>query len=307
MTYSPPGHPAPLQDIVTEQLDPNTDGSLQIELPLETGSQALVYDAYNERMKLYGVRPQDIAEHAPTDVEEELASKITVYAPAGDDRQWKDIGFQKEAVIRGFFEEEDAHLWAAYTSENREMSPRELEHQRTVELAMAKPVLEDAPLAAGFESDLASVEDSSEIATLLDNTFEDYPTPIDQDIIAEQIANEDNFFRIVRDADGQVAAVASAEMDHARMSAEMTDCATRPTARGQGLMAFILSTLETDIGRRFDIRDLYTIARADEIGMNCVFSKLGYAFEGRLINNCRMPNGWESMNVWCRDSRLARA
>lgn len=295
-----------LEDIVAEQLDPNQEGSIQIELPLESVTEPLVYDSYNERMKLYGVRPQDIAEIAPTEVSDDLASKITVYAHPGDERQWKNIGFQKEAVIRGFFEGEDAHLWATYTNEERELSPREIEHRLTVELALGKSTIDCPVLAPGYESGKAEVSDSPEIAALLDRTFEDYPTPIDKDIIAEQIAKEDNFFRIVRDPSGQVAAVASAEMDHERMSAEMTDCATRPSARGQGLMAYILSTLENDIAHQYGIRDLYTIARADEVGMNCVFSKLGYDFEGRLINNCRMPNGWESMNVWCRDSRMSR-
>ena len=99
-------------------------------------------------------------------------------------------------------------------------------------------------------------------------------------------------------------AAASAEIDHCNKNAEMTDCATRPSARGQGLMAYLLWMLENDLQELYNITDLYTIARADEVGMNCVFSKLGYIYDGRLVNNCRMPNGWESMNVWCRQTSL---
>lgn len=297
----------PPQNFISEQAEPSIEGSVQAELPPAEDTQPFVYDPYNERVKLYGVRPQDIVKSAPTEVSSALVSKITVYAQPGDDKQWRHIGFQKEAVIRGFFEDEDAHLWTTYTNEQRELSPRETRHRATVELALSKPLIETPTLVAGYESGQALIEDSHEIAALLDQTFEDYPSPIDGDIIAEQIANEDNFFRIVRDADGEVAAVASAELDHIRMSAEMTDCATRPSERKKGLMAYILRTLERDIEDKYDIRDLYTIARADEIGMNCVFRKLGYGFEGRLINNCRMPNGWESMNVWCRDTRLLLA
>ena len=65
-------------------------------------------------------------------------------------------------------------------------------------------------------------------------------------------------------------------------------------------MAYILRQLERALVADFGITDLYTIARADEVGMNCVFSKLGWVYTGRLVNNCRMPNGWESMNIWCR-------
>ena len=171
-----------------------------------------------------------------------------------------------------------------------------------MELAQGKALVAAPTLTSEFTSEIARVEDSGEIAQLLDQTFEDYPTPISQEVVAEQIAEELNLFRVVRTLEGDMAAVASAEMDHQRGSAEMTDCATRPDFRGQGLMAYILRTLERDVYRRHDISDLYTIARADEVGMNCVFSKLGYSFEGRLVNNCRMPNGWESMNVWCLNS-----
>lgn len=54
----------------------------------------------------------------------------------------------------------------------------------------------------------------------------------------------------------------------------MTDCATRADMRGRGFMAYLLTCLESDLRRLFQVTDLYTIARADEIGMNCVFAKL---------------------------------
>ena len=266
--------------------------------------EPVIIDPYNERIKLYDVRPTDLAKAEPTELAEPIATKITVYAPPGDQTAWEGKGFQKEAVIRGFFEDKDAHLWAAYTSEARESAPREELHQATVDLALSKSVIEQPPLLEGFSSEIATAADSAEIAALLELTFEDYPTPIEENIIAKQIQQEENLFRVIRDEQGELAAVASAELDHQRSSAEMTDCATHIPARGKGLMAYLLRHLERDVAERYDINDLYTIARADEVGMNCVFSKLGYEFEGRLINNCRMPNGWESMNVWCRDSSL---
>ena len=82
----------------------------------------------------------------------------------------------------------------------------------------------------------------------------------------------------------------------------MTDCATRPDQRGGGHMAYLLHRLAQDVRKERGITDLYTLARADEVGMNCVFGKLGYVYTGRLVNNCRMPNGWESMNVWCKST-----
>jgi hypothetical protein len=67
-------------------------------------------------------------------------------------------------------------------------------------------------------------------------------------------------------------------------------------------MSVILRNLERDLADEFGITDVYTIARANQAGMNCSFAKLGYTYTGRLVNNCRMPEGYESMNVWCRDA-----
>ncbi len=292
-----------LEELVSEKLEGQPEAALTLELPVGESLKPVVFDPYNERVKLYGVDPQVVAEAAATEFNSDLASKITVYALPGEDRDWQDMGFQKEAVISGFFPEDDAHIWAAYTDQTRGEAEREAQHQETVQFALSKEIVVSPPLGTDFRSDIARVEDSSEIASVLEQTFTDYPTPISEEVVASQISEEDNLFRVVRTKGGEVAAVASAELDHERSSAEMTDCATLPKFRGRGLMAYILRTLEQDVMRRYGIEDLYTIARADEVGMNCVFSKLGYRYEGRLINNCRMPNGWESMNVWCRNTR----
>ncbi|MBE0565138.1 MAG: GNAT family N-acetyltransferase, partial [Krumholzibacteria bacterium] len=146
----------------------------------------------------------------------------------------------------------------------------------------------------------AGPDDAEAVSALLRRVFPDYPTPTDPATVRRQIARGDNVYRLMLDADGRLAAAASAEIDHRRRSAELTDCATSPEHRGAGLMAWLLRQLERDVVRDFGITDLYTIARADEVGMNCVFSKLGWIYTGRLVNNCRMPGGWESMNLWCR-------
>ncbi len=49
------------------------------------------------------------------------------------------------------------------------------------------------------------------------------------------------------------------------------------------------------------IRTLYTIARAVSPGMNITFSKLGYIYNGCLINNTQICGSLESMNVWSKN------
>lgn len=280
----------------------------QLEVPpstlIHTGpDSSLIYDAHNERIKIYGMDPSFTEEIVSHNAVPDLAGKVTVYAPSGQQSDWKAAGFEREAVIQSFYENNDAELWACYPQEERRENEKEDFHQEALDIALSKPVLVSPPaLPEGYRSEVGNAQDSDQIADLLRQTFAEYPSSLDPSIIQEQIQSRANHFRMVYDDAGHLAAVASAEIDHERRSAELTDCATDKTFQGQGLMGYLLAQLETDLARMFRIKDLYTIARADEIGINCAFRKLGYDFSGRLVNNCRMPNGWESMNVWCKES-----
>jgi beta-lysine N6-acetyltransferase len=294
-----------LLSLAADQIDETAEGAVDFTIPLANGDRPAVLDPYNERLKIYNVRPEDLQTALCSEQPTLLSGKITAYARPGGDEGWENLGFRAEGTIRGYFRDDtDAHLWAAYPDSSREEAPREQLHDQTVSLALSKDRLSSPGLPEGFVCQVATPLDAPEIASLLLEAFADYPTPINPQEIGDQIEQGLNHFRVVRDSTGLLAAVASAGLDRVRLSAEMTDCATRPRFRGKGLMAHILWKLQHDVVARFRIGSLYTLARADEVGMNCVFNKLGYDFSGRLINNCRMPNGWESMNIWCKQARL---
>ena len=269
-----------------------------------------VLDPYNMRVKLFDAAPEalrhpdaafltgGLGEHDP------LYTKLTVYARSAQAESWRELGFACEGRILGYFRDgDDASVWAAYGDEARCRDPRSAEHDRIVEIARGKePALPKLP--DDYVSQAGGKEHAAEIAALLGGTFSDYPTPLTAAEIGYAIENGLNRFRLVRDAgDDTLVALASAEIDSRHKAAELTDCATDPAHRGRGLMAWILGALADEVSGRLGISDLYTIARADEIGMNCAFAKLGFSYTGRLVNNCRMPNGWESMNLWCRSHR----
>ncbi|MCA8937100.1 MAG: putative beta-lysine N-acetyltransferase [Planctomycetes bacterium] len=267
------------------------------------------YDPYNRRLKFFELTPEDVrANDAIADALREadggeLYSKVIVYARPDQNDGWRKAGLRREAVIWGFFGNGDnAELWTRYPLTLRSQDVRQDEGDRITALAVEKDVVEPV-LPSGYTCAPASEADAPEIAKLLAATFKDYPTPISTSVVAAAIRDRTSHFRIVRNVEGELVACASAEIHHTRKSAELTDCATRPDQRGNGLMSRILRALEEDLAGEFGITDVYTIARAYEPGMNCSFAKLGYRYTGRLVNNCRMPDGFESMNVWCRNTR----
>jgi len=293
---------------IYDDLDPSGVGVVNTWIRTSTGLKEVIADPVNLRVKALGMRIEDLADPTVGGLVEGLTdddvpyTKFTAYALPGDEMAWVTHGFLKEGVILGFFSDGiNANVWALYGEDGRDEAPRDTQHDRIVLLAANKePTTPVAP--TGYTCPAATEADADDISELMKTTFSDYPSSLDQDTIAEAIREESHLFRMLVDESGTLAAVASAEIDHRRCAAEMTDCATRPDQRGRGLMSYLLWRLERDMVHDYGIRDLYTLARADEPGMNCAFAKLGYTYTGRLVSNCRMPNGWESMNIWCRHS-----
>jgi putative beta-lysine N-acetyltransferase len=275
--------------------------------PLGDGTtRELVFDPHNRRLKLFRLGPDDLVDpgirtwRGGLDADGAPYTKLIVYGLPGREMAWVRQGYVREGVILGYFADgQDAWIWSAFADGPRDLAPRDAAHDAIVELAATKPSVEPE-LPEGYRCRTAGPDDADRVAALLQETFSAYPSPLDTDTVRARLEADDCRYRLAVTDGGELAAAAAAEIDLERRSAELTDCATVPEHRGAGLMAYLLHRLERDLARELDITDVYTIARADEVGMNCVFSKLGFVYTGRLVNNCRMPGGWESMNLWCR-------
>lgn len=272
-------------------------------------------DRPNRRLKLIGVQPDDLsapelrAYERVIDTPVSGFDKLIHYTSSPDEMPWIRRGFRCEGTIDGFFANgTGARLWARFAP-GRDVSPGEAEHHAIVVRCLEKAVRVPPPPPAGWRCTVADPEDAGPVGVLLRATFSAYPSALDDRTLRRKIRTGSSLFLHLVTADGELAAVASAEIDFARGNAEMTDCATAPGHRGQGLMGTLLRELEVHLYERNQITDLYSLARAGELPMNSTFARLGYRFGGRLINNCRMPSGWESMNIWTRSSadRLDRA
>ncbi|MFT5586160.1 MAG: putative beta-lysine N-acetyltransferase [Cognaticolwellia sp.] len=144
----------------------------------------------------------------------------------------------------------------------------------------------------------AGLADAPAIAALITQCFEHYPTPSGVPSYVAQAIMDGIPFRVV-DQEGAVVACASADLVRAAHTAELTDCATRPDFRGRGLMQALLLGLMEDLSA-LGYATAYTLARAQEPGMNIAFKRLGFEWNGRMVSSCRIGSGLEDMNVWSR-------
>lgn len=126
--------------------------------------------------------------------------------------------------------------------------------------------------------------------------FETYPFPIhDENYIKNTMKENVIYYGIFEN--NKLLGIASSELNLQNKNAEMTDFAILPEYRGQNFALLLLSTMEERM-ERDGCKMLFTIARAVSYGMNSTFSKLGYTFNGTLINNTNISGKIESMNIW---------
>ncbi len=140
-----------------------------------------------------------------------------------------------------------------------------------------------------------SVDDIDQIAHIYDNIFETYPFPIhDPDFLLESMENDVHYFGA--DKNGQIVAVAAAEVDRKGCNAEMTDFATLKAHQGNRLAMYILQKMEAEMSKQ-GISSLYTIARLNSLPMNKTFLRASYNYAGTLIKNTNIAGSIESMNI----------
>ncbi len=265
------------------------------------GKSKIQHGTYNDRLYLMKLSKQDLPEILPRLdrlAEDRNYSKVFAKVPESAKDYFSQQGYTAEAAIPNFYQgREDVLFFGKYLAGDR---------RREKKADLVKKVLATAKdkartgkilqLRESFQTRAAGKRDVAEMAKLYGRVFATYPFPIqDPDYLKKTMEENVAYFGVW---DGEeLVALSSAEMDVSGQNAEMTDFATLPEYRGQGLANFLLAHMEDYLCDK-GIRTAYTIARAYSFGMNITFAKLGYSYSGTLTNNTNIFGGLESMNVW---------
>jgi len=240
---------------------------------------------------------------------EELAQvedygKIIAKGRRRDAQAFQEHGYEVEAVVPQMFgPDQDGVFLGKYLTEARALDQSKGLARAVLEKAGQESVppgeLSSSPppdLPPGFSVREGEPRDVQDLARCYDSVFESYPFPIDDpDHLLMEMDGGTAFFPVWEK--GTLVAASSMEDGGAPGAVEMTDFATLPSHRGQGLATHLLDLMDRT-ARAHGHRVAYTIARAVSFGMNITFSRCGYAFGGTLINNTQIGGAIESMNVW---------
>ncbi|RQD65548.1 MAG: putative beta-lysine N-acetyltransferase [Desulfonatronovibrio sp. MSAO_Bac4] len=225
-------------------------------------------------------------------------TKIFAKVPDSCSPLFKEAGYITEAYVPGLFNgEEDARFMGKYLDKERARPSDPELIDNVLEVARSKAQSpSQASLPQGYEVRAMNHQDANEMAQVYKQVFDSYPFPVfDPDYLLETMEKNVVYFGITHN--NRIVGLASAETDPKSLSAEMTDFATLPSHRGQGLAGVLLEFMLNEMSNT-RISTLFTIARAVSFGMNITFARAGFEFSGTLINNTHIAGQIESMNVW---------
>ncbi len=258
-------------------------------------------DFFNERLKIEDYRGDVASIHKQIIrlLDEHPFTKVIVKSRQEDWKVFIELGYQFEALYTGYFNGSDAYSMALFTENSRRTSEYWIYEDETIEQVKEIPCTLELPNAPGHMIRKAEEKDAEELSNLYQAVFEIYPTPMNDPEYIRKLMKHDSIF-YVAEFDGKIVSTASADINPTYHNAELTDCATLPDHRKNGLMKILIAKLETELKEQ-QIYCAYSIARALSFGMNAVFHQRKYAYKGRFTKNCNIYNKLEDMNLWVCD------
>jgi putative beta-lysine N-acetyltransferase len=225
-------------------------------------------------------------------------SKIFAKVPESAGSLFRKNDYKVEARIPSFYDGAETGLFLGkFLQKNRQNSSDREIIRAVLKTAEEKAALADSPtLPEPMQWRICRPDDAEEMAEAYRHIFETYPFPIrDPAYLRETMADNVVYFAV--ECEEKIVSMASSEICKEDRYVEMTDFATLPEYRRNGLATFLLSVMEEEM-RRQGLKLSYTIARAISYGMNITFSRMGYQYSGTLLNNTNIAGRLESMNVW---------
>ncbi|MDG5787514.1 putative beta-lysine N-acetyltransferase [Evansella sp. AB-P1] len=223
--------------------------------------------------------------------------KIIIFSTLKNSEGLREEGFLIEGSLTGFYYGDNAFIYSKYKKQDRGISTTDLMVKQTL-----KTVHEDKKtllkIDTPYSIEKVKKDELNELAQLYKSVFPVYPTNIFDPTYLKSAMEKNYTFMVAKDKDQRLLGAASA-MNSGFGSAEITDCAVGKEHRGKQLLPAIILSLENELVNQ-GIYHCYSITRAVSVGMNMIVKRLGYSYEGTLVNNCIISTGFEDMNIWTK-------
>lgn len=228
-------------------------------------------------------------------------SKIIIYTLIDYIRLFEDKGFFIEGKMNGFFRGETVYILSKFLDIPRATSVNVSKEDEIITIVENdNRDIQNTVLSNSFTLGQAGSQDVEELALLYSKVFKYYPSQVvNPDYLRRKIG--DNYFFVYIKKENKIVSAASAMIMPEFSWAEITDCVTEPEFRGNQLLIHIIKEIERKLVDK-NIFSNFSIARSESVGMNMSLKRMGYGYQGRLVNNCKIYSGFEDMNLWTKQA-----
>lgn len=262
-------------------------------------SAIIQHGNFNNRIYL-----MDPGDETPAGLCEELKRMSNQYAydrimakvPLSFKQTFLRDGFVEEARIPNLFGLQPGVYLSKFLTKERIVNIQEKSQKEILDqvLIKAKKPFSSSNKIDDLEIVVLDKSSIPEISKLLSDVFPTYPFPVeDHSFIEAEMVGGTVYYGVKKD--DELIAMSSSECKKKHKSAECTDFSTLEGWRGCGLAQTLLGKMSEDLK---DDYQLFTIARANEFGMNLVFARAGWKYAGTLKNSTNIGGQIESMNIW---------
>jgi len=266
-----------------------------------SGGSVIQHGQYNNRIYLLKLG-ESATEKLPTDLiqmaERYGYSKVFAKIPSSHSPGFHHAGYVEEASIPRFYNGSETCLFMARYLNDRRAEESDTEILDAIlHLALSKAKTSITPFGTSqFMIRRCEEKDVDNMASIYRKNFSTYPFPIhDPFYLLDTMQKNVIYFGV--EADGELVALSSAEIDKSASNVEMTDFATLIQWQRNNFSSHLLLRMDREM-KQIGIKTAYTISRAISPGMNVTFARLGYSYGGRLKNNTNIYADIETMNVW---------
>ncbi|WLR49683.1 putative beta-lysine N-acetyltransferase [Bacillus tianshenii] len=267
---------------------------------IQQAGNSIEVDVFNERIIgfILEISEDTLARLSQLQTEHK-PSKVIIFTPTEQVSSFIKEGFQLEGRMDGFFYGKDAFILTKYLGPSRAVSQYVQQNNDVMKVVDSDTkVIEKKAMNSAFTIHQATASDAPGLAALYKKVFKVYPTNVhDPQYLIEEMGS--NYLFVVMKDGEQVISAASAFIRPEYKCAEITDCATDPDYRGQSLLPPIVIKLEELLAEK-GVGMAYSLTRAQSYGMNLTVKRLGYTYQGCLVNNCIISSGFEDMNIWTK-------
>lgn len=273
-------------------------------VPLLVKAEAITVEPKSRRIKLYQLPSQNNMFETIEDCKvlgrNKGCDKLIFYVRKEERNKLSSLKVYQEGVIEGFFQGEDAFIYAMFLHPVRNHSIAWKQDQIVMEIVRKDhKESKETDLPDGYVMRSATKQDAYQMAKLYDTVFKTYPTRMNDPEYIQEMMDDHVYFTIV-EYDGQVVSASSADRLPTFNAAEMTDCATLADHRNQGLLYVQFAHLTNHMKQK-GLQTLFCYARSISVGMNLINARNGFTYGGRMVQNSNIDGRLECMNIWFKN------